>query len=172
MLCPKLALNPKTGRLKDKEKLSIERKGGEHRKPRFSGSMIPIQYQLLIVTPEVSLNMDTFVALWQSNLPAEFLYSHFLGMVLGYAICWRIVTVSLVVFLCDWAPSLRSWKAVGLDIFILLATNVCTVTGLYTSQYAYRHGVVAASVWLLTACLLACLFQLRPGKFCTREATE
>ncbi|CAE7644512.1 unnamed protein product, partial [Symbiodinium necroappetens] len=134
----------------------------------YTTGVIPIQYQLLLVLPDISLNLDTFVSLWMGNLPTEVLVSHFLGMVLGYSLCWRMVSFSLIASLCDLAPSLSSCKMLLVDVLIFLAGNSCITGGIFAAQAAYGRGVAWATSWFLAAGLLAVLFQGTLQKWCSR----
>ncbi|CAE7748274.1 unnamed protein product [Symbiodinium necroappetens] len=130
----------------------------------YKAVTIPLQYQLLIVLPEVSNNLDHFFALWCGNVPSEVIVSQFLAMVLGYAFCWRMVTLSFAVFLCQLAPSLSSWKMLLVDVLIFLAANLCITGGLFAARGAYQRGLAFSSAWLCLAGLLAWLFQGRVQK--------
>jgi len=130
----------------------------------YTAMTIPLQYQLLIVLPEVSSNLDHFMALWTGNVPSEVIVSQFLAMVLGYSLCWRMVTLSFAVFLCQLVPSLSSWKMLLVDFLIFLAANLCITSGLFVALSAYRGGIAFASAWLSLAGFLAWLFQGRVQK--------
>ncbi|CAK9073673.1 unnamed protein product [Durusdinium trenchii] len=135
---------------------------GEAAMSAFSASTIPLQYHILLVTSEVSLNLDNFMALWKGGMPSEVLCSHFLALVLGYAVCWRIVYLSLAVYLCDLVSHHcgRKCAMIMFDFLIFLTVNLCLVGGLFLARAAYGQGTLAASAWLAFAGLLALISQL------------
>ncbi|CAE7492863.1 unnamed protein product [Symbiodinium sp. CCMP2456] len=137
---------------------------GEAAMSGYMAMTIPLQYQLLIVLPEVSLNLENTMALWCGNVPSEVIVSQFLAMVLGYSLCWRMVTLSLAVFLCQLAPALSRWKMLLVDVLIFLVANLCVTSGLFAALGAYRRGLAFATAWLFLAGLLVWLFQGRVQK--------
>ncbi|CAK9035022.1 unnamed protein product [Durusdinium trenchii] len=135
----------------------------------FSANTIPIQYQLLVITSEVSLNMDNFVALWMGGAPSDLIIAHFLAMVIGYALCWRIACLSLVVYLCDlvsFCSKLNKWAMIALDFLIFVVTNLALAGGLFAARatYSSRFRLPMAAAWCGVAILLAGFSQGLPQR--------
>ena len=126
---------------------------------KLSQTVIPLEYLLLLATPDMALNLDNFVALWIGGARPEVLVSHFLAMLLGGALCWKTMNLTLTVYLCDIIKPRSGLRNCGVTFLIFAVYNILVVMGIFISRAAYYRGPAGAILWFFVALTLLIVSQ-------------
>ncbi|CAE7264100.1 hypothetical protein AK812_SmicGene22559 [Symbiodinium microadriaticum] len=122
-----------------------------------SGTSLPLQYTLMIVTPIVSLGIDVITAHIKAGTPYRMVLSYGFGMVLGNYLSYAMFLFWFGMFLCSHfppvkAPLLSILQSLGLFIVWI----VVIMAGLMAAWYIYSRSLLGSVLYCLTTLVLTC----------------